>query len=70
MIKVLAINCLYSGPITTISFLPQYFQILLIGENGKLPDYFIMTEWINIKNKINNEHDQVKKRKGEFSLSE
>jgi hypothetical protein len=38
---------------------PTYFQILSIGENGKLADYSITTEWINIKNKINNEHHQV-----------
>lgn len=49
--------------------MPPYFQFLLIRENSKLPDYFITTEWINIKNKSNNEHHQVKKEK-EFSLSE
>jgi hypothetical protein len=45
------------------------FSIFINKRNSKLPDYFITTEWINIKNKSNNEHHQVKKEK-EFSLSE
>ena len=70
MIKVLYHQLfIFQEPIITVSFILPYFQFLLIRENSKLPDYFITTEWINIKNKSNNEHHQVKKKK-EFSLSE
>jgi hypothetical protein len=54
-----------SGAYYNYQLYAPYFQILLIRENSKLLDYFITTKWINIKNKSNNEHHQVKKEKKE-----
>jgi hypothetical protein len=59
-----------SGAYYNYQLYTPYFQFPVIRENSKLPDYFITTEWINIKNKSNNEASSSKKGEDRVSLSE